>query len=36
VQEEMQLMGHWLDVVQVTEMLFEVVKCIPFKQVCFE
>jgi len=32
----MQLMGHWLDAVQVTEMLFEVVKCIPFKQVCFE
>jgi len=35
VREEMQLMGHWLDVVKVTEM-FEIVQCITFKQVCFE
>jgi hypothetical protein len=31
VQEEMQMMGHWLDVVQVIEMPFETVKCINFK-----
>jgi hypothetical protein len=31
VQEEMQLMGHWLDVVQVIDMLSEIVKCISFK-----
>jgi len=31
VQEEMQLIGHWLEVVQETEMLFEIVKCITFK-----